>query len=279
VSDKLFNSDHLRFLCEKYGLQPSKKYGQNFLIDPEPIEKMILAAEIKKTDAVVEIGPGFGVLTFALAERAKKVLTFEIEKKLENYWRENVPDNVEIIWGNVLNSPLLRRGAIFLARGGSYKVAANLPYQITSPVIRAFLEAENPPETMVLMVQKEVAERICAKPGDMSVLSVAVQYYAEPKIIAIVPRANFWPEPKVDSAIIVLKVYKVIKFIKSEEFFRLVKAGFANRRKFLIKNLLPVAGKKNKDELKKIFASIGLSETARAQELSVEKWQALRDLI
>ena len=279
MSDKLFNSDHLRFLCEKYGLQPSKKYGQNFLIDPEPIEKMILAAEIKKTDAVVEIGPGFGVLTFALAERAKKVLTFEIEKKLENYWRENVPDNVEIIWGNVLNSPLLRRGAIFLARGGSYKVAANLPYQITSPVIRAFLEAENPPETMVLMVQKEVAERICAKPGDMSVLSVAVQYYAEPKIIAIVPRANFWPEPKVDSAIIVLKVYKVIKFIKSEEFFRLVKAGFANRRKFLIKNLLPVAGKKNKDELKKIFASIGLSETARAQELSVEKWQALRDLI
>ncbi|MCX6781658.1 MAG: 16S rRNA (adenine(1518)-N(6)/adenine(1519)-N(6))-dimethyltransferase RsmA [Candidatus Magasanikbacteria bacterium] len=270
MNQKLFNPDYLYSLCKNYGLQPSKKYGQNFLVNQEIIEKIIEAGDLKKTDTVVEVGPGFGVLTFALAERAKQVVAFEIEKKLVPYWQDRKPENVNTIWGNVL------RQANDLPKG-KYKVIANLPYQITSAVIRAFLEVNNPPEKMALMVQKEVAERICAKPGEMSLLSVAVQYYADAEIIDFVPRDNFWPMPKVDSAIIVLKVHKVMKPIKSDGFFRLVKAGFANRRKLLVKNLLPAIGKQNRGALEQTFASLGLEKTVRAQEFSVSQWSYLAD--
>ena len=191
---------------------------------------MLEAGEVKKDDVVVEVGPGFGVLTLALAENAKKVLAFEIEKKLEPYWTEQMSrlKNIEVIWGNVLTTLSLRgaesdeaisspgdcRAALAMTK--NYKVIANLPYQITSNVIRKFLEAEHKPELMVLMVQKEVAERICAKPalpgeagkrsrGDMSVLAVSVQCYAEPEIVMNVPRSYFWPVPGVDSAIIKLR--------------------------------------------------------------------------
>ncbi len=268
--NKLFNPDYLQFLCQKYGLKPSKKYGQNFLIDPEPIEKMLEAGQVDKNDAVIEIGPGFGVLTFALSEKVKEIIAYEIEKKLIPYWEKHKPENVQIEWGNVLKSQKSK------VKSQKHKVVANLPYQITSALIRTFLESDNPPELMVLMVQKEVAERICAKKGQMSLLSVAVQYYADPEIVAIVPHSYFWPEPKVDSAIIKLKVHNLPaggqKSIKSEEFFRLVKAGFANRRKLLIKNLEVILGKKNKEKLKEIFAELGLQETVRAQELGVEDW-------
>ncbi len=263
---KLFNIDHLKFLCQKYNLRPSKKYGQNFLINEEVIEQIVESAEIKKTDTIVEIGPGFGPLTFALSERAQKIIAFEIEKKLADYWSDKKPGNVEIVWGNALkhldNMP-----------DKKYKVVANLPYQITSPIIRAFLETNNPPAQMILMVQKEVAERICARPGDMSVLSVAVQYYAEPKIIAKVLRSNFWPEPRVDSAIIKLSLSKKqITAEKTQKFFQLVKAGFSSRRKLLIKNLEPIFGKKNKQKIREAFEKINIKQTARAQELSIEQW-------
>lgn len=268
MTDKLFNPDYLLSLCKKHGLQPSKKYGQNYVINPEVIDKMIETAEVKVSDTVVEIGPGFGVLTLALVEKAKNVLAFEIEKKIAPYWEARASKNLQIIWGNVL------RTAGNLPKE-KYKVVANLPYQITSAVIRYFLENENPPESMTLMVQKEVAERICARAGDMSLLSVAVQYYADAEIAGLVPRDNFWPVPKVDSAVIVLKVHKAAKSVKSADFFNLVKAGFANRRKLLIKNLLPIVGKQNKEKLKSIFVELGLSENARAQELGVEDWVSM----
>lgn len=297
MSEKLFNPDYLKHLCAKYGLHPSRRYGQNFLIhpvksprggaadfgglfgvNPEPVEKMLSAAEIKKTDTVVEIGPGFGVLTFALAEKAKKVIAFEIEKKLAPYWESHAPKNLEIIWGNVLKAAVGGTIGHSPLAIDNYKLVSNLPYQITSAVIRKFLEADNPPELMVLTVQKEVAERICAKPGDMSLLAVSVQYYAEPKIAALVSRSNFWPEPKVDSAILKLTINNeqlANDETEKDRFFNLVKAGFANRRKLLIKNLEAVSGKKRRGELIKVFAQLGLKETARAQELSVEQWMKL----
>ncbi len=233
-------------------------------------------SEIKKDDVVVEVGPGFGGLTLALAEKVKKVMAFEIEKKLMPYWDEQLQKykNIEIIWGNVLKQDINLQ---------KYKVVANLPYQITSNVIRKFLEVENKPELMVLMVQKEVAERICAKAGDMSLLSVSVQYYAEPEIVSLVPRSYFWPMPAVNSAIIKIRplqrsptLGKNIKPDKaSEEFFKIVKAGFANRRKMLLKNLESVVGKQNKAKLKTVFHELGIIEKIRAQELSVEQWQGL----
>jgi 16S rRNA (adenine1518-N6/adenine1519-N6)-dimethyltransferase len=269
----LFNPDYLINLCKKYGFVPGKKYGQNFLINPEPVEKMMAAVGITKGDTVVEIGPGFGALTFALAEKAGQIFAYEIEKKLMPYWEEKIKThkNIKIVWGNVLRNPEAVKEL------DSYKLVANLPYQITSEVIRTFLEAGNKPEMMVLMVQKEVAERICAKPGDMSVLSVSVQYYARPEIVAQAPRSYFWPQPNVDSSIIAIKDIKDRPTDPATDklFFKIVKIGFANRRKYLLKNLLALAGKKNKTKFEEIFAKIGLNPKVRAQELFIEQWRQL----
>ncbi|OGH91290.1 MAG: ribosomal RNA small subunit methyltransferase A [Candidatus Magasanikbacteria bacterium RIFOXYD2_FULL_39_9] len=294
MSQKLFNEDYLKHLCQKYSLTPSKKYGQNYLVNPEPIEKMVNAAEIKKDDVVVEVGPGFGVLTLALAEKAKKVISFEIEKKLTTYWKNitghpersegsllaNERDssaepqndkykNIEIVWGNILYE--FKGDGL---KAGEYKVVANLPYQITSHVIRKFLEMENNPDMLVLMVQKEVAERICAQAGDMSVLAVSVQYYGKPEIVTFVPRSSFWPMPAVDSAVIKIKINKDNAGAKnnSESFFKLVKAGFSSRRKMLIKNLSAVA---DRQALRNLFKELGIDEKVRAQELSVEQWKEI----
>lgn len=273
MNPKLFDHQYLKHLCQKYGLVPSKKYGQNFLINPEPIEKMVEAAEIKPDDTVVEVGPGFGVLTLALVEKATKVLSFEIEKKIEPYWAEELKkhNNLEIVWGNVLHEVESQNSIKSLK---SYKVVANLPYQITSQILRAFLEMENKPGVMVLMVQKEVAERICAPAGDMSVLSVSVQYYGEPEIIAYVPRSSFWPVPAVDSVVIRVRINKNKAVIKNEAdlLFKIVKAGFSSRRKMLIKNLSAVI---DKDKIRSVFKELGIDEKVRAQELSVEQWRLL----
>ncbi len=272
----LYSPTHLQNLCRKYDLNPSKKYGQNFLINPEPVEKMVEVGEVSSDDVVVEVGPGFGVLTEQLAQHAKKVFSFEIEKKLEPYWQEKTKKtpNVEIIWGNVV-----KEFSIFnsqFSKNEKYKVLANLPYQITSQAIRLFLEQKNPPTTMIFMVQKEVAERICAKPGDMSLLSVAVQYYAKSEYVLTVPRSCYWPEPRVDSAVIKLTLKKQEQNVLNNEFFfKVVKAGFSSRRKFLSKNLKPLFPKKQNELAKSIFQKIGLLPTARAQELSIETWATL----
>lgn len=273
MNQKLFNEDYLRHLCQLYDLVPSKKYGQNFLIDPEPVAEIIEAADIQAGETIVEVGPGFGVLTLGLAEKAKKVLAFEIEKRLLPYWeeRQKQQSNIEVVWGNVLYEVGSQESLKSLE---SYKVVANLPYQITSHAIRTFLEMEHKPKVMVLMVQKEVAERICAKAGDMSVLAVSVQYYGDPEIITIVPRSCFWPAPAVDSAVIKITVKNNVISNKdaSEQFFSLVKAGFSSRRKMLIKNLSSVA---NKEVLKKAFAEVGIDDKVRAQELNVGQWGEL----
>lgn len=271
--EKLFNPDYLQHLCQKYGLRPSKQYGQNFLINEEVVEKMIEAGGINKKDVVLEVGPGFGVLTLSLCEKAGKVIAYEIEKKILPYWEERVKEykNLEIIWGNVLYSKKLKVE--------SYKVLANLPYQITSQVIRFFLEQENKPESMVIMVQKEVGERICAKPGDLSVLGLSVQFYGEPEIISFVPRNDFYPAPKVDSAVIKIIIKKNLPKIDEKKFFDFVKAGFVNKRKLLTKNLQNHLGKKNKETIDKAFEKMGFLSNVRAQELSVEDWIKLFTMI
>jgi 16S rRNA (adenine1518-N6/adenine1519-N6)-dimethyltransferase len=271
----LYSHVHLQNLCRKYGLNPSKKYGQNFLIDPEPVEKMIEVGELSEDDMVVEVGPGFGVLTEQVAPRVKKIFSFEIEKKLESYWdekKQKMPQ-VEIIWGNVL-----KMFSAFISKFSpppTYKVLANLPYQITSEVIRLFLEQKNSPELMVFMVQKEVCERICAQAGDMSLLSVAVQFYSKPEYIMTVPRSYFWPEPRVDSAIIKLIPQPRDSSIDEKKFFDLVRIAFANRRKLLIKNILSFVGKDSRSKIEEVLNKIGFDTNVRAQELSVDEWKTL----
>lgn len=277
MNEKLFNTDYLKHLCQKFQLRPSKEYGQNYLINPEVIETMITASGVTKKDTVVEVGPGFGVLTLDLAASVKKLLAFEIEVKLKPYWEEistrlaqSKENNFEIIWGNVLRTD----PKIFPK---NYKVVANLPYQITSPVLKFFLEdIENKPKEMTLMVQKEVAQRICAKPGEMSVLALSVQYYGQPEIMGEVKNNNFWPVPQVDSAIIKITTFKTTTTKEEDQvFFKLAKIGFAQKRKLLIKNLLPSIGKQHKEKLITELKKMGFTETVRAQELSVENWKQL----
>lgn len=272
MTEKLFNPDYLLHLCKKYNLNPSKQYGQNYLIDQSVIEHILEIADLKKTDTVIEVGPGFGVLTLPLAERVEKVTSFEIERKLEAYWEEqtNKFPNIAISWGNVLKELPMA------ALPRQYKVVANLPYQITSPVIQTLLAARPQPAAMILMVQKEVGERITAKPGDLSVLGLAVQYYADVDYLFTVPRSAFWPSPAVDSAVIKIVPRAEQPDPKLEKrLFELAHAGFANRRKLLIKNLLPIIGKEHKTELEQTFIDLGLNLQARAQELSVGDWQSL----
>jgi 16S rRNA (adenine1518-N6/adenine1519-N6)-dimethyltransferase len=261
----------IKNLCFKYGLVPSKKYGQNYLIHEHLVNKIVEAITVNKKDTVVEVGAGFGILTLALAEKAKKVISYEIEKKLADYWTEKLATlkNVEIIWGNFLH----QSEKLNLK---NYKVAANLPYQITSKIIRLFLTMKNPPSDMVFMIQKEVGERIIAKPGEMSLLAVSTQYYAEPKIICQVSRNNFWPVPKVDSAVLFLKMKPRKKnTFSDEQFFQIAKAGFSHPRKMLLKNLLSLSELDNKDKWVKIFTKLNIDQKIRAEGLSVDQWKGL----
>lgn len=267
---ELYTPSYLKALCAQYDLTPSKKYGQNYLISDAPIQKMISAGELDRTDTVVEIGPGFGVLTLAMAPLVKQVVAFEIEKKLEGYWEEKMEQypNVNIVWGNALKEI----GKKKLDIGGEYKVLANLPYQITSNAIRTLLELEQKPERIVIMVQKEVADRICAPVGDMSVLALSVQYYGSPSIVTKVPKGSFWPSPKVDSAVVAIT--NIVDKPGAEPFFRFVRAGFANKRKQLWKNLsigLSLSG----EQVKAALHQVVQNEKVRAEELSVENWEQL----
>ncbi len=270
---ELFQPSYLRELCERYGLSPSKKYGQNYLVSDRPIRAMIEAGELEKDDTIVEIGPGFGVLTLALAPLVKKIFAFEIERTLEEYWTDSQKKfpNVEVVWGNVLNQVPEYETEIF-DRLKKYKVLANIPYQITSKILRLLLEeVKNKPERIIVMVQKEVGERITAKPGDMSMLAVSVQYYGEPKIITKVSKGCFWPSPKVDSAVLCIKTHREKKQnFTDKEFFDLVRAGFSHPRKQVWSNL---TGQYPNVDFKSILQKITGNEKVRAEELSVENWK------
>jgi 16S rRNA (adenine1518-N6/adenine1519-N6)-dimethyltransferase len=268
----LFKPTYLAELCAEYRLRPSKEYGQNYLLSEMPIQAMIAAAQAQKTDTIVEVGPGFGVLTLALAPQVKKVLAFEIEKKIEGYWdiRQKEYSNVEVVWGNVLYQMQQEVDSI----PNEYKVIANVPYQITSQIFRLFLE-EVPvrPTCIVTMVQKEVAERMCAKRGDMSLLAVSVQYYGTPKIVTKVSRGNFWPMPKVDSAVISIEVNQSHVWTKEQDvwFFNVVHAAFAHKRKQAWRNMsdeLHIEKSVVQDVLKTVVGN----EQVRAQDVTVGEW-------
>ena len=273
----LLSMDEIKDILNKYGARPSKTMGQNFLVDKSVLQKIITASELKPSDIVLEIGPGIGTLTQELAKTAKKVIAVEKDKKMCEILKETLKNfkNIEIINDDILKIKTLKSSP--MSDIGEYKVVANLPYYISSPVIRKFLE--NPsdgkqPELMVLMLQKEVAQRICAKPPNMSILSVSVQFYAKPEIISYVSKNCFWPSPKVDSAIIKITPQKDRRPTSQDFqdlFFKIVKAGFSQPRKQLGNNLTKML-KLNKQQTAGWLLKNNLKPEQRAETLTIDDW-------
>lgn len=265
IKMELTSIKNIKDLLEKYRAKPSKGMGQNFLVHQLTLEKIIEAGQVNSADTVLEIGPGIGSLTQELAKHAKQVIAVEKDGMMVQILKETLKDykNVTVIEGDVLNDDI--------KLPADYKLIANLPYYITSPVIRKFLEIKNQPEIMVLMVQKEVAQRICAKAGDMSILAVSVQFYATAKSMFTVTKEKFWPSPKIDSAIIKITPNKTEPPVPPELFFTIVKAGFSHPRKQLANNF-SIALKKNKAEVELWLSKNNLQPNQRAETLTVEDW-------
>lgn len=264
---------------KQHGFWAKKGLSQNFLVDKEALDKIVEAAKLKSDDTVIEVGPGVGTLTMELVKYVGRVIAIELDEKLagqlsviSNQLTEK-KKNLEII-----NADILKINLPELLDGKDYKVVANIPYAITSKIIRLFLTEKNKPKLMVSLVQKEVAERICAKPGDMSTLSISVQLYGEPEIVDIVKSNSFFPSPKVDSAILKISNIKESEDFEEKAFFRCVNIGFASKRKTLLNNL-SAGYHLDKKTVSDIIINMGLSLDARAQELSVEEWKKLYQLI
>ncbi|MDP3993822.1 MAG: 16S rRNA (adenine(1518)-N(6)/adenine(1519)-N(6))-dimethyltransferase RsmA [Candidatus Doudnabacteria bacterium] len=263
--------NQLKSLLSRFHIKPNKLLGQNFLLSEEVLDKIVEAGELDQNDFVLEIGPGLGILTMRLAEEAGKVLAVEKDEKIYQALRKILKryKNVKLIHKDAL----FFQPASYQLQATSYKLLANIPYYLTGKIIQNFLTAENQPSLMVLLLQKEVAERLTARPGEMSLLSVSAQFYSDPEIISIVGKGNFYPEPQVDSAIVRLKVLPKPRFgVDEKKFFQLVKIGFAGRRKQLHNNLTSGLGA---GDYKKILTEIGLNPLSRAQDLSLDDWHKL----
>lgn len=258
-------------------MRPKKSLGQNFLQDKQILSKIIEVADLKADDFVFEIGPGEGILTESLLKNSRGVAAIEIDQRLAENLEKRFKSkkNFELINGDILKINLPRLVEEQKLEIEGYKVIANIPYYITSPIIRLFLETKYPPKVMILMVQKEVAERICANPGQMSLLSVSVQYYAKPELLFYVDKEAFYPVPEVDSAVIgITPNFSHVAKEESRKFFRILRAGFSAKRKTLCNNL-SASLKIDKKVVGGVLGEAGISKKARAQELSVEDWKKL----
>ncbi len=267
-------------LLRRSGLRARKNLGQHFLVDESVLETILNAANISPDDTVIEVGPGLGVLTRELAEKAGWVITIELDDKLAKALETNLAsfENIVVINEDVLGTDpqkLLQSRAAFPARLRPYKVVANLPYYITSPVLRYFLEASVKPETMIVMVQKEVAKAIVAAPGQRSLLSISVQFYGKPSIIEYVPAAAFYPPPEVDSAILKIDVYsRPAVDVDEEGFFRLVKAGFTATRKQAVNSFMHGLGI-TREEVLELLRKAEIDSKRRAETFTLEEWARL----
>ncbi|MEW5869679.1 MAG: 16S rRNA (adenine(1518)-N(6)/adenine(1519)-N(6))-dimethyltransferase RsmA [Chloroflexota bacterium] len=263
-------------LLRRYGLRPDKRLGQNFLIDQAALQAVTAAAAIQPGDSVLEIGPGLGSLTRCLAAQASRVVAVELDGDLLPPLREALQpfDNVEIIQGDIL---ALNPASLMPASG--YLVVANIPYYITSALIRHLLEsAHRPqrPQRLVLTVQNEVARRICAQPGELSLLALSVQVYGAPRRLTVIPANAFYPAPKVDSAVVRVDLFPEARFPAAQLnlFFRLAKAGFSQKRKTL-RNALAGGMRWSPSEAQVHLENAGIDPQRRAETLSLEEWERL----
>ncbi len=269
-------------MLRRFDLKARKRLGQHFLIDGEVLKLITSAAELTPTDIILEIGPGLGILTKELARQTGWVITVELDNKLANILKQTLAsfDNVTIVNKDILRidpATLLQEPKTKFAPATSpYKVVANLPYYITSPVLRHFLEASVKPEMMIVMVQKEVAEAIVAEPGQRSVLSISVQLYGKPRIVSYVPAQSFYPAPEVDSAILRIDLYSQPAVAVADEkgFFELVRAGFTASRKQIANSLVQGLGL-SKTEVLALLGRADIVPQRRAETLTLEEWAHL----
>jgi 16S rRNA (adenine1518-N6/adenine1519-N6)-dimethyltransferase len=269
-----------RQLLREFNIRPKKRLGQNFLVSDTLLRAITSAAEIDKKDTILEIGAGLGTLTRALAEQAQRVIALEIDERFLLPLRKVLQDypNVEIVQGDILKIDLaqLLAGPGEAPKEVNYKVVSNLPYYTTSHLLRHLLESPLKPQLLVVTVQREVAERLVATPGQMSILSVSVQFYGRPRIVARASARAFYPSPKVASAVVRIDVYEEppAEVDDVEAFFSLVRAGFAQRRKYL-KNSLSSGLGLPADQVTSALRQARIEETLRPQALSVEDWARL----
>lgn len=278
---KLSSPRTIKYIMEKYGFKFSKSLGQNFLIDEQVIEDIMEGAEVGPEDCILEVGPGIGVMTQALAERAEKVVSVELDSSLLPVLDETLAahDNVVIVNDDILKVDV-RELIDREFQGRRPKVVANLPYYVTTPIIMMFLEEGLPVTDIVVMVQKEVADRIVSGPGNKiyGALSVAVQFYADPCVIVKAPKGLFMPQPKVDSVVVRMRILDQPKVdVKDRQlFFRVVKAAFGMRRKTLL-NALSAGLNISKDLVKDVMDSCAIDPKRRGETLSIEEFGQLAD--
>lgn len=281
--DRLSSHRKTKEVVDKHGFKFSKSLGQNFLIDDNVIDKILDGARLSEGDKIIEVGPGIGTLTREMGKVADKVVAIEIDKTLIPILKDTLDEfeNIEVVNQDILKVEV--QGLVNeKLSGGPVKLVANLPYYITTPIVMKFLEEDIPVTDIVVMVQKEVADRMNAGPGtkDYGALSIAVQYYCDTEIVAKAPRHMFIPQPNVDSTVIGLHVREEKKYkVDSEEvFFKTVKAAFGQRRKTLL-NALGTLGFLDKDEIREVLQEANIDEKRRGETLSIEEFANLANCV
>lgn len=274
-------------IVKKYGLSMKKSLGQNFLIEPNILTKIIDVSDLTKDTNVIEVGPGIGALTERLARVSNQVLTFEIDQRLLPVLEDTLEkyNNITVVHRDILETTLSEDVQQYIDLEKPLSVVANLPYYITTPIIMHFLESGLPIETFVMMMQKEVAQRMTAKPSSKAYgsLTIAIQYYMHAEIAFIVPKTVFSPQPNVDSAILKLKrrTQPLVQVKDEALFFKLVKLSFTQRRKTLWNNLIQAFGKspEQKLQLEKALEVAGIEPSVRAEALSIQDFARLSDVL
>jgi len=272
------SSTQVKKLLRQSGLKARKSLGQHFLVDTSVLLTIVQAAELSPEDTVVEVGPGLGILTVELARHAGSVIAVELDTELASLLKHRLKSLANL---RVFNADILKVNPSQLLEGkNKYKVVANLPYYITSPVLRYFVEASPKPSLMVMMVQKEVGEAIVAGPGKMSLLAVSLQVYSKPRIISHVPSRCFYPQPKVDSVILRFDVLAepAVKVADMNSFFEVVRCGFSSPRKQLHNSLARGLGMKSA-EADLLLERVDIDPKRRAETLSLEEWAKLYEAL